>query len=115
VHHIHNVGIMHDVHGCNYQCRHFAVVYSVADAWVGAQNLLARGEYYKLKKLEFIPVFWGPKVRLCSMSTFEEQAFVLTFQPKAANRSRVWRQGTGVPFSQGYLNRDKERTVRARA
>jgi adenylate cyclase len=25
-----------------------------------------------------------------------------------------WRQGTGVPFSQGYLNRDKERTVRVR-
>lgn len=25
-----------------------------------------------------------------------------------------WRQGAGVPFSQGYLNRDKERTVRVR-
>jgi CYTH domain-containing protein len=25
-----------------------------------------------------------------------------------------WRQGNGVPFSQGYLNRDKERTVRVR-
>lgn len=25
-----------------------------------------------------------------------------------------WRQGTEVPFSQGYLNRDKERTVRVR-
>jgi adenylate cyclase len=25
-----------------------------------------------------------------------------------------WRQGVGVPFSQGYLNRDKERTVRVR-
>jgi adenylate cyclase len=25
-----------------------------------------------------------------------------------------WRQGNGVPFSQGYLSRDKERTVRVR-
>ena len=25
-----------------------------------------------------------------------------------------WRQAAGVPFSQGYLNRDKERTVRVR-
>jgi CYTH domain-containing protein len=25
-----------------------------------------------------------------------------------------WRQGTGVPYSQGYLNREKERTVRVR-
>jgi len=26
----------------------------------------------------------------------------------------TWRQGAGVRFSQGYLNRDKERTVRVR-
>lgn len=26
----------------------------------------------------------------------------------------AWRQGVGVRFSQGYLNRDKERTVRVR-
>jgi adenylate cyclase len=26
----------------------------------------------------------------------------------------VWRQGTGIRFCQGYLNRDKERTVRVR-
>lgn len=26
----------------------------------------------------------------------------------------AWRQGAGVRFSQGYLNRDKERTVRVR-
>jgi adenylate cyclase len=25
-----------------------------------------------------------------------------------------WRNGSGVPFTQGYLNRDKERTVRVR-
>jgi CYTH domain-containing protein len=29
-------------------------------------------------------------------------------------RGTGWRQGTGVRFSQGYLNRDKERTVRIR-
>lgn len=26
----------------------------------------------------------------------------------------AWRGGSGVPFTQGYLNRDKERTVRVR-
>ncbi len=25
-----------------------------------------------------------------------------------------WRTGSGVPYTQGYLNRDKERTVRVR-
>jgi adenylate cyclase len=27
---------------------------------------------------------------------------------------RPWREGSGVPYRQGYLNRDKERTVRVR-
>lgn len=29
-------------------------------------------------------------------------------------KGTAWRQGAGVRFSQGYLNRDKERTVRVR-
>ena len=33
---------------------------------------------------------------------------------KSLVRGTSWRNGSGVPFIQGYLNRDKERTVRVR-
>ena len=40
------------------------------------------------------------------MATEVERKFLVT--------GTAWRQVTGVPFSQGYLNRDKERIVRVR-
>jgi adenylate cyclase len=40
------------------------------------------------------------------MATEIERKFLVT--------GTAWRQCPGVPFSQGYLNRDKERTVRVR-
>ena len=41
-----------------------------------------------------------------SMATEIERKFLV--------RGTDWRNGTGVRFSQGYLNRDKDRTVRVR-
>jgi CYTH domain-containing protein len=40
------------------------------------------------------------------MATEIERKFLVEGNP--------WRPGTGVPYCQGYLNRDKERTVRVR-
>lgn len=40
------------------------------------------------------------------MGTEIERKFLVAGTP--------WQQGTGVPYRQGYLNRDKERTVRVR-
>jgi adenylate cyclase len=40
------------------------------------------------------------------MATEIERKFLVT--------GTTWRQGPGIPFSQGYLNSDKERTVRVR-
>ncbi len=40
------------------------------------------------------------------MATEIERKFLVQGAP--------WRKGSGVPFIQGYLNRDKERTVRVR-
>jgi CYTH domain-containing protein len=35
-------------------------------------------------------------------------------EPKFLVMGDAWRRGPGVAFVQGYLNRDKERTVRVR-